>query len=232
MTSPIDTGKRSRTSALDRLLTVAALLAVPVMLLGLWKGSGGIRSAIGERIRMRRAEALVDSLSSAFSGHAFLGSESGQTYFEFMDYECPVCRASREAVNRVVGSGPPMRLIVMHFPLETIHASARLAAGLSICAEKEGRFAEAHDLLLRIALQSDSATLIRIVSDSLGIKRTQIDECLVAPETWGRIQRDQALGRRLGVLGTPTFVAPDGRLLSIGQLSAGIRPGVARRTEE
>ncbi len=153
-----------------------------------------------------------------------LGPEDARvTLVEFSDFECPYCRSAANGVHDVMEQfDGDVRLVFKNFPLditcnqqmkEPMHRLACKAATLAWCAgrQDEALFWDTHDALFREPrLTAD--TLNRIPQD-LGLDLQTLDGCLNAPTSSEAVKEDIALGRRLGVTGTPVFFA-NGRRVS------------------
>lgn len=84
------------------------------------------------------------------SGAAFEGSPNARVVIaEFSDFQCPFCRRWNETTLGEVRKrlGDDLALAFLHFPITQIHPNAGNASLLAICAGKQGRFWEMHDLL-------------------------------------------------------------------------------------
>ncbi|MCC6931239.1 MAG: thioredoxin domain-containing protein [Gemmatimonadaceae bacterium] len=125
---------------------------------------------------------------------------------EFSDLECPFCRAFHETLEPVARKlGSRLHHEFMHFPIPA-HRLAMPAARAVECARAQDRATAMVDVLF--ALQ-----------DSLGVKPWadladsadvsspgELFECFRDPTPVARIERDIALGQKLGVRGTPTVI--------------------------
>jgi protein-disulfide isomerase len=89
------------------------------------------------------------------------------TVVEYGDFECPMCRSAEPAVRMLLEAHPAaVRLVFRHYPLESAHPHALLAAEAAEAAGAQGKFWEMHDLLLkqearlgRAALETYATTL-------------------------------------------------------------------------
>ena len=67
---------------------------------------------------------------------------------EFVDYQCPFCRAAQSIIDSVMAAQPTeVRLVVHHLPLAG-HNFAVQAAVAAECADRQGKFSEMHRVLL------------------------------------------------------------------------------------
>ncbi|MDO8622219.1 MAG: thioredoxin domain-containing protein [bacterium] len=137
---------------------------------------------------------------------------------EYSDFQCPFCRAAfpiiREAVTMYGDRG--LRFVYRDFPVDEIHADARLAAEAAQCAHAQGKFWAYHDKVFQSADASggasglDEASLLRY-AEQVGIDRAPFEECIRSKQFASEVAADYDAGVKLGVRGTPTwFLLPGG----------------------
>jgi protein-disulfide isomerase len=131
-------------------------------------------------------------------------AEAPITLVVFSDFECPFCRQAGPIVDRLLEEFEgEVRLVFKHFPL-AFHANARLAAAAAEGARQQGKFWEMHDLLFQHTGALERESLLEFAG-RLGLDREKLEAALDSPQTFARIERDLAEGRRVGVNGTPTY---------------------------
>lgn len=142
----------------------------------------------------------------AENGTAMGPNTASVTLVVFSDFQCPFCRRFAADLREVRQRYPSdVRVIFHHFPLPS-HQFARPAAIAAECTARAHHFEQMHDLLFEL-------------QDSLGIaswthfaQRAGVQDsvaflaCLRDPTVTARIEHDLALGRDLGVMGTPTIL--------------------------
>ncbi|MET0534010.1 MAG: thioredoxin domain-containing protein, partial [Steroidobacter sp.] len=70
------------------------------------------------------------------------------TIVEYGDFECPTCKQAAPALKLLLQHFPEeVRLVFRHFPLESVHPHALMAAEVAEVAGAQGKFWEMHDLL-------------------------------------------------------------------------------------
>jgi len=151
----------------------------------------------------------------------YLGNPSSPfTLVEFMDYECPPCRASFQQVKEAVLKSyyGRIKLQVRHFPLQ-IHPHARAAAIFALEASGQRDFQLIHERLMTYAKPLDSNGLSALASE-LHLDKTQLAR--EKSRALNTLARDILVARQIGVTGTPSFVlcAPGGK----ARLFVGITP--------
>jgi protein-disulfide isomerase len=87
--------------------------------------------------------------------------EARITLVEYGDFECPICRAAEPGVRMLLDQHPAtVRLIYRHFPIESAHPHALMAAEAAEAAAAEGQFWAMHALLMRPHARLDHASLL------------------------------------------------------------------------
>lgn len=125
------------------------------------------------------------------------------TIVEFSDFQCPYCRQAAGISRSLVRSyGSDVRFVFKHMPL-TIHPDAFKAAQASVCADRQGKFWEYHDLLF--ASSELSETALKKYAADLGLKANEFNACLDSESSAAAVRTDMQEALRAEVQGTPTF---------------------------
>jgi protein-disulfide isomerase len=127
------------------------------------------------------------------------------TIVEYGDFECPMCRAAEPAVRMVLERSPnAVRLIYRHFPLESAHPHALMAAEAAEAAAAQGKFWEMHDLLIREGAKLSRPALDQYAADialDLSLFKASLDD-----EIYRQRVREQMDGaNRSHLRATPGF---------------------------
>ncbi|MDI7776627.1 DsbA family protein [Asticcacaulis sp. EMRT-3] len=135
------------------------------------------------------------------------GNPDGKlTIVAFMDYNCPYCKVSAPALNRIVREDHDIRLVYKDWPV--IRATSMDGAQLALAAKYQGRYVKAHDAMMAIpgshltraqmlaALRKAGIDMTRLQSD-LKTHRRDIDALIAS---------NGAQADALGLTGTPTFL--------------------------
>ena len=147
------------------------------------------------------------------------------TVYEMSDFQCPFCRQfwaeTLPSIEREYVATSKVRLIFVNMPLTSLHPNAEPAAELAMCAARQNRFWQMHDLLFRH--QDDWADLAEpgsyflALGDSAGADRGQLQECLHTKAMRPLVEADYDGSRRTGATSTPTFYIE-------GELIVGAQP--------
>ncbi len=151
----------------------------------------------------------IPRIPLSIAGAPTLGStEAPVVVIEFSDFECPFCgrfvQDSFPAFDKDLVATGKVRLAFRHFPLESIHRRARVAAVASVCAGHQDGFWPFHDKLFSAPLTADGPGLVA-VAGTLGLSEGAMASCLADAATDAAVSADLALGRSLGVRSTPSF---------------------------
>ncbi len=143
------------------------------------------------------------------------------TVYEMSDFQCPFCRAHTlqtfPQIEREYIATGKVRWVFINFPLPSIHPNAIASAEFAMCAAKEGKFWEAHDLLF---LHQDVWAPIRnpgpfllSLTDTLKISRPRVTTCLQQGEMRGLVESDAQGAVRAGASSTPAFWIEGGMMV-------------------
>ncbi|WP_439139252.1 DsbA family protein [Roseicyclus sp.] len=153
--------------------------------------------------------ANADALfASAFD--VVLGNPEGDiTIVEFMDYRCGFCRRAHPEVMDLINFDGNIRLIVKEFPIlgEQSMLASRFAIATRI-AHGDAAYFAVHDALM--TMRGDVAIpALEALAASLGIDAAAIVAAMDDPLVQTTIDTNYALGQRLEITGTPSFVFGD-----------------------
>jgi protein-disulfide isomerase len=128
------------------------------------------------------------------------------TIVEFSDFSCPYCRSVEPRLTALLSKySGKVKLGYRDFPLSQIHPQAELAAEASRCAGEQGKFWEYHDLLFSTPADKQDHDSLLQDAQTLKLDSQAFDTCLKSGRFKAEVQKDQQLGTRAGVVGTPGF---------------------------
>lgn len=151
------------------------------------------------------ADALFNDSNSWVGGNP----EGDITLVEFVDYRCGYCRKAHDEVAALLKSDGNIRMIVKDFPIlgEASTQSARFAIAVRQIAGDDAYHA-AGEALIRLKGQPTEAALTRL-AETLGLDAKAVIARMEAPEVSAVITANHALGQKMQINGTPTFVMED-----------------------
>ena len=146
----------------------------------------------------------VERIAVPLGGPARGPATAKVTIVEFSDFQCPFCARVNATLEQLLRDYPNnVRILFRHNPLP-FHNNAAPAAEAAVAAKKQGKFWEMHDKLF--ADQSDlERPALELHAVQLGLDLTAFRAALDTHAGKARVDEDLALGRQLGVRGTPNF---------------------------
>jgi protein-disulfide isomerase len=157
-----------------------------------------------ERLAQVPVAELVDQANS-------LGpADAPVTIVMFADLWCPACRVAEASLVGYQRQHPEaVRLVFRHLPLWHLsgHQTSRAAAALSEMAGEHGKFWPFIQAMYAQHRPLDRDGYLQLMR-SLGLDTAKIDQRLDDPDDPAiqRVQRDEALAKRLGIEATPVFI--------------------------
>lgn len=144
-------------------------------------------------------------------GHSYVGGnpDGDVTVVEFLDYRCGFCKKAHPEVAELIRSDGNIRYIVKEFPIlgdQSVLAS-RFAISVLQNADAES-YEIVHDNLM--AFRGDiSVKSLERLAKKLGLDVGAIMGGMNAPSVDAVIAENHALGQRMQISGTPSFVMGD-----------------------
>lgn len=176
-------------------------------------------AAFGRRVADRppppmavHVEPVADSLWKEISSAGWLvGEDSARdTLVVFTDYECPYCATAEQTIEDALERFPSrLAVLYRHFPL-SIHPAAPGEALAVECAAGMGRLEVAQRAMFR---RSGTEATPGHLAAATGLPVRELEACWKRGEARARVERDEALARRIGLDRTPS-VFLSGRHLS------------------
>ena len=146
------------------------------------------------------------SATSSRTAHPNTDPNAAVTVVEFADLQCPACQSAHEQIVKplIAKYGTRIRYDFMHFPIQTLHPYALIAAQASECAADQGKFWEFLDLNYQNQDQLNK-TVIYTWAQTLGLDSNLFSRCVKSGIKKDGIIDEYQNAKTLGVTGTPTF---------------------------
>jgi len=126
---------------------------------------------------------------------------------EFTDYECPYCvrfaQTTWPSLKREFVDTGKLKLVTYDFPL-SIHNNAIKAAVAGRCSSAQGQYKGMRNTLFASSRNLKAETYTK-AAQSLGMDTAQFATCMDNKDNVTGVYQDIALGKKLGVQGTPRF---------------------------
>lgn len=209
-----DRGRSPTPLALRLPATAAALAAAGAFYLG--------ASSPSDLARPRSSDVALTASAPSRDGLA--------TIVEFVDFECPACRALHQSLERVLEPyRDTVQVIRRHLPLPQ-HQHASDAARGYVCAEEAGVSEAMADRLFAATELGPEA--IAAIARDVGVDPESYRACMDSPLPEERLAADEADARRLGVRALPTVFVGTTRFDGVpetGALIASIEAALAEQ---
>ena len=183
------------------------------------------RDEASKAIRQREAVAALQGSLVDPGPLPVAGNPSGDvTVVEFFDYRCPYCRRVVPEVKALLAADAKVRFVFKEYPV--LGPDSVVAARAAVASARQGKYLQMHDAMMTREGGLDEAAVMDIAR-SLGLDLARLRADMAAAETTRLLQDTIALGRRVGVDGTPAFVI--GREVVPGYTSAANLRAVVER---
>ncbi len=127
---------------------------------------------------------------------------------EFGDFQCPFCRrhllGAAQQIREQMVAANRVRYVFLDFPIEAKHPLAAQAAAAARCAEEQGKYWEMRNTLYTNQKALHEPFLVEHAK-SAGLDEAAFTGCLESRRHGIAIREDKAIGKALGITGTPTF---------------------------
>ena len=131
------------------------------------------------------------------------------TIVDFSDMQCPHCQKAEPTVNSLLAQEPDVHFVFQNFPLP-IHNWADKGAAYVDCVGRASNdavwkfidktFEDQNNIT---AANADEK--LKAIATASGVNGDEMAACAAKPETKSRIEASIALGKSVGVTGTPTL---------------------------
>ncbi|NRA99698.1 MAG: DsbA family protein [Rhodobacteraceae bacterium] len=131
------------------------------------------------------------------------------TIVEFLDYRCGFCKRAHPDVAELIETDGNIKLVVKEFPIlgEQSIAASRFALGVKI-SQGDAAYKAIQDGLMSMRGDVNTRALRRLAA-SLDLDPDTAFAAADSQEVTDILRANRALGQRLNITGTPTFVLED-----------------------
>jgi protein-disulfide isomerase len=148
-------------------------------------------------------------LEKGVNGPAKGPAKAAVTIVEFSDMQCPHCQKAAPAIEQLLAQEPEAHFVFQNFPLP-IHNWAEKAADYVDCVGRASNDAvwkfiqKTFDEQANIT-EANIDEKLKAIATASGANGDEIATCAAKPETKARVEASVALGKSVGVSGTPTL---------------------------
>jgi len=181
------------------------------------------REALEARIAANR-DALVNDPSLPAKG----ATRPTATVVEFLDYRCPHCKRMHPVITELLRADRELRVVFVDIPI--LGPASVTAARAALAAQRQGRYVEMHDALMRLRGEPTEAEILRIAAE-LRLDAERLRRDMADPGVARRIEANLRLAQALGVQGTPAYVVGE-EIIPGAVSSEALRAAIARARAE
>lgn len=204
-------------SSINVLLTVVVVVVAVVVI-------GGVLWFSGDKKQAASPDQTVPAevLNPPDANTVSKSPDGKVTLTEFLDYQCPSCHQSYQALTKDLEQKYEGRItfVPRNYPLEQAHPLAMLAAHASEAAAAQGKYEQMYHALnehwQEWAIDSPDAQQVSSnqqraeqmftgYAQQMGLDVNKFKQDLNSPEIAAKVKRDMADGDKAGVTGTPSM---------------------------
>jgi protein-disulfide isomerase len=156
--------------------------------------TGAQRAAIAEN-----AEALFRNAEDPVKGNP----QGTVTIVEFFDARCGYCKQLHPAMEQMLRRQRDVRLVLKDLPI--LGPNSLLASRALLAAQRQGKYAELHDALLKLREEPTEPVLKR-EAEKLGLDWARLRREMDDPAIARRLEANTRLATALRIEGTPALV--------------------------
>ena len=153
---------------------------------------------------------IIATTDSAIGDHVYGNKDAKVMLVEYGDFQCPACGAAYPQLKTIKEKYKnDIAFVFRDFPLTALHPNALAASSVAEAAALQGKFWEMHDKLYESQDSWSNATpeqrdsIFESYASEIGLNLEQFRTDRSSKKVSEKISRDQALGRKMKVDGTP-----------------------------
>ncbi len=141
-------------------------------------------------------------------------AKASVTIVEFSDMQCPHCQKAAPIIDQLIAQEPDVHFVFQNFPLP-VHNWAEKAAFYVDCAGRSSSGGPANQVVWKFIQKTfdDQANItesnidekMKSIATASGANADELAGCATKPETKARVDASLALGKSVGVSGTPAL---------------------------
>jgi len=148
------------------------------------------------------AEALFRDPADPVKGNP----QGAVTIVEFFDARCGYCKQLQPAIDQLLRRQPDVRLVLKDLPI--LGPNSLLASRALLAAQRQGKYAELHDALMKLR-EDPAEPVLKREAERLGLDWARLRRDMDDPAVARRLQENTRLAGALRIEGTPALVIGD-----------------------
>jgi protein-disulfide isomerase len=141
-------------------------------------------------------------------------AEPTVTVVVFGDFQCAACRTMAENLIVLTNTLPEVQVVWKNLPNESTHTLAVPAAMAAMCAGRQGKFWEFHDLLFDDQVTLSETSFSQFAGE-LNLDIEKFQTCYDNRETLPLIRQDYEEGLALSISTTPAVFIGEDRVIGV-----------------
>jgi protein-disulfide isomerase len=155
----------------------------------------------GQAVAVKQAANLFKHANDPVAGNA----NGKVTLVEFFDYQCPHCVDMDPVVLGLIKANPNLRVVFKEFPIRG--PVSMTAAKVALSANKQGKYMEMHEALMKDASSLTDAKIMDIAKQ-VGLDVAKLKTDMASADIEKQVKDTYQLAQELQLYGTPAlFVA-------------------------
>ena len=170
------------------------------------ENAGGSAGAAAPTPRPEPTPTVVD-LDKLQVGNSYTKGpdDAPVTIYEFSSFQCPFCARGAETLRQIHAEYPDqVRIVFKNFPLP-FQQHSEPAARASLAAGEQGKFWEMYDELYKHQRELGQEGKFEELAAKLGLNMDRFRTDFASERLKAQVEEEAAMGRALGVRGTPAF---------------------------
>lgn len=158
-----------------------------------------------EQQQQKAKQAITDNAKELINGGSpVAGNADGAvTLVEFLDFQCPHCKSMGPVIDQLISDNKDLRVVVKVLPI--FGDTSVYAAKAAIAANKQGKYFEFHDNMLKSKGRLNENLILSIAKQS-GLDVDQLKKDMDSDAVAKELAETQQLAQQLGIMGTPAFI--------------------------
>ncbi|MBI4272989.1 thioredoxin domain-containing protein [Candidatus Uhrbacteria bacterium] len=190
----------------------AALLFVVFALIGRIEAPAQKRASDQEKkssVQQNQSALIIHDLDPTFGP-----KDAKVTVVEFVDFQCPYCRASHEPLMEVMEKyrTSSVRFMFRQMPIIASHPYALQAANAALCAHEQNQYLAMQNLFFVRQEQIAQDIFVKFAKE-LRLNLTAFNTCFAEKKYQSIIQKDLSDAEGLSLTGTPTWFFNEERVI-------------------
>lgn len=155
---------------------------------------------------------IVQASGDSIGDQVYGKKDAKVIVFEYADFQCPGCGGAHDNTPKIQELyKDKVAFVFRNYPLTSMHPNALAAATVAEAAGLQGKYWEMNNVLfsrrsqwVNLSADKRTETFVEFAKD-VGLNTDRFNIDLASGKIQDKIQRDRALGDKVGVSGTPTF---------------------------